>query len=92
MNIGDMICKAGAGPQPIPQKLLNADNLAEAIKFTQTPAAQAAAQQMGSQIRSEVNNKLYIYIISFEINLHFRDRTAQKRESPHSIDTYLYRI
>ena len=63
MNIGDMICQAGAGPQPIPQKLLNADNLTEAIKFTQAPAAQAAAQQMGSQIRSEVNHQLYIRII-----------------------------
>lgn len=49
-----MIHKAGAGPEPIPHKKLDANNLADAIKFALTPAAKAAAARLGEQIRSEV--------------------------------------
>ncbi|KAF7975026.1 hypothetical protein HWV62_10657 [Athelia sp. TMB] len=51
---GSMIHKAGAGPEPIPQKQLNAENLCEAIKFAVSPGAKAAAKQMGQQIEHEV--------------------------------------
>ncbi|KAG9102858.1 hypothetical protein FRC06_000972 [Ceratobasidium sp. 370] len=50
---GAMIAKAGAGPEPIPQKELTAERLIEALKFVKSPRAQRAAQKMGEQIRSE---------------------------------------
>ncbi|KAG8698648.1 hypothetical protein FRC08_005788, partial [Ceratobasidium sp. 394] len=50
---GAMIAKAGAGPEPIPQKELTAKRLAEALNFVKSPRAQRAAQKMGEQIRSE---------------------------------------
>ncbi|KAG8695793.1 hypothetical protein FRC09_008927 [Ceratobasidium sp. 395] len=50
---GAMIAKAGAGPEPIPQKELTSERLAEALKFVKSPRAQRAAQKMGEQIRSE---------------------------------------
>lgn len=51
---GSMIQKAGAGPEPIPHKELNVDNLSDAIKFAISPSAKNAAKQMADQIRSEV--------------------------------------
>ena len=50
---GDMIHRASAGPEPIPQRTLTAENLAEAIKFCLSDSAKSAAQSMGEQIRSE---------------------------------------
>ncbi|KAG8746143.1 hypothetical protein FRC10_006009 [Ceratobasidium sp. 414] len=50
---GAMIAKAGAGPEPIPQKELTAKRLIEALNFVKSPQAQRAAQKMGEQIRSE---------------------------------------
>ena len=50
---GEMIHRAGGGPEPIPQKQLTVDNLADAIKFAVSPEAKAAAGKMGEQIRSE---------------------------------------
>lgn len=38
----------------IHSKVLNAENLAEAIKFCMTESAQKAARKMGEQIRAEV--------------------------------------
>lgn len=49
-----MINKAGAGPEPIPHKKLNVDNLTQAIKFATSPSAKAAAQQMAREIENEV--------------------------------------
>lgn len=51
---GNMVYKAGAGPEPIPQKKLNVERLANAIDFCKTPAAKAAAERMGAQIMAEV--------------------------------------
>jgi UDP:flavonoid glycosyltransferase YjiC (YdhE family) len=48
-----MIHRANAGPAPIPQKKLNPDNLAEAIKVALSPEAKTAAGKMGEQIRKE---------------------------------------
>lgn len=38
----------------IPSKTLNADNLAEGIKFALADSARTAAKKMGEQIRAEV--------------------------------------
>ncbi|KAF9464545.1 glycosyltransferase family 1 protein [Collybia nuda] len=50
---GSMIHKAGAGPEPIPHKKLDVDNLRDAIKFAISPPAKNAATRMADQIRSE---------------------------------------
>ena len=44
---------AGSGPRPIPHKLLNAENLAEALRFCHTEAAQAAAIEIAKQMQEE---------------------------------------
>jgi hypothetical protein len=48
-----MVASAGAGPQPIPQKQLNAANLADAIRFCLTPEAAAAAGSLAAKMKSE---------------------------------------
>lgn len=48
-----MIHRAGAGPQPIPQKELSVEKLSEAFKYAVSEDASKAAQKMGEQIRSE---------------------------------------
>lgn len=50
---GSMIYKAGAGPQPIPNKSLSAENLAEALRKCQEPETQARAQELGARVREE---------------------------------------
>ncbi|WVN90029.1 uncharacterized protein L203_105261 [Cryptococcus depauperatus CBS 7841] len=50
---GQMIYNAGAGPTPIPQKMLCTENLAEAIRFALSPAARKAAEKMAKKINSE---------------------------------------
>ena len=62
-----MVSAAGAGPDPIPQRQLNATNLAEAIRFCLTPQASDAAQRMATQMRSE--NGVACAVASFHANL-----------------------
>ena len=50
---GAMVAKAGAGPQPIPNKQLTAENLAEAIQEALKPAALERAQELGAKISEE---------------------------------------
>ncbi|KAI0117994.1 glycosyltransferase family 1 protein [Hypoxylon sp. NC0597] len=50
---GAMVASAGAGPQPIPQKLLTSENLAEAINFCLTREALAAAEALSDKMRNE---------------------------------------
>lgn len=50
---GNMVATAGAGPKPIHHKILNAENLAEAIEFCLTPEALAAAGKIAAQMSSE---------------------------------------
>ncbi|KAG8861244.1 hypothetical protein FRB96_003194 [Tulasnella sp. 330] len=50
---GYMVYKAGAGPEPIPQKKLSVEFLAAGIKYCSTASAKAAASEMGEQIRAE---------------------------------------
>lgn len=50
---GDMVAKAGAGPQPIPYKSLTADKLAESITEALEPSVKLKAEELGSKIRQE---------------------------------------
>ncbi|TRM59795.1 glycosyltransferase family 1 protein [Schizophyllum amplum] len=50
---GDMIHRAGAGPEPIPHKKLTADALTDALTFAVSAPAKTAAAEMGRQIASE---------------------------------------
>jgi hypothetical protein len=48
-----MVANAGAGPRPIPPKQLSVDALAEAITYSLSEEARAAAFVMGGKIRAE---------------------------------------
>jgi hypothetical protein len=48
-----MVAAANAGAKPIPYKLLNSNNLAEAIQFCLTEEAAYAAEQMALRMRAE---------------------------------------
>ncbi|KAL1740842.1 glycosyltransferase family 1 protein [Schizophyllum fasciatum] len=50
---GDMIYKAGAGPEPIPHKKLTVERLADALTYAVSAPARGAAQRMARQIESE---------------------------------------
>lgn len=50
---GNMLASAGAGPRPIPSKLLTASNLAAAITQALQPATKENARKLRLQIREE---------------------------------------
>ncbi|KAF7359127.1 Sterol 3-beta-glucosyltransferase UGT80A2 [Mycena sanguinolenta] len=50
---GNMIHKAGAGPEPIPHKKLNVENLRGGLKFVVSPAAKNAAKRLAELINRE---------------------------------------
>lgn len=50
---GQMIAKAGAGPEPVPYKKMTAETLANSITFALKPEVQAAAKQLAEQIAEE---------------------------------------
>ncbi|TFK45549.1 glycosyltransferase family 1 protein [Heliocybe sulcata] len=50
---GMMVHRAGAGPAPIPQKELSAENMTSALHYVMSPTARRAAKQLGEQIRGE---------------------------------------
>lgn len=50
---GGRIAAAGAGPEPIPHKALNASNLAAAIRFCESQAARDAAATIASMMKAE---------------------------------------
>jgi UDP:flavonoid glycosyltransferase YjiC (YdhE family) len=50
---GSMVARAGAGPPPIPNKELTADNLAEAIMKCLQPASQEKAHELAAKIATE---------------------------------------
>lgn len=64
-----MIAAAGAGPNPIPHKLLTANDLAGAIKFCLQTSAISAAQEISARMSTErgVNSAVQ----SFHANLPF---------------------
>jgi sterol 3beta-glucosyltransferase len=64
---GEMIATAGAGPMPIPFKSLNAQNLADAIRFCLTPGAIRAAAKISQMIATETG--VQSAVASFHRNL-----------------------
>ncbi|KAE8441968.1 hypothetical protein EG329_004135 [Mollisiaceae sp. DMI_Dod_QoI] len=50
---GAVVARAGAGPNPIPQKQLTADNLADAINFCMKPESLERARELASKIAEE---------------------------------------
>lgn len=50
---GDMVANGGAGPRPIPHRQLNAENLAEAIRYCLSPRAVTAAQGIAAKMGTE---------------------------------------
>lgn len=60
---GDMVAAAGAGPTPIPHKLLTSQNLSEALQFCQRLEVQAAAAQIASKMEDE--NGVRTAVMSF---------------------------
>ncbi|KAL0258902.1 hypothetical protein SLS55_006406 [Diplodia seriata] len=50
---GHMVAANGAGPEPIPYRRLNPENLAEAIEFCLTQQALINAQQIADQMKQE---------------------------------------
>ncbi|KAF4210949.1 hypothetical protein CNMCM5878_003398 [Aspergillus fumigatiaffinis] len=50
---GNMVASCGLGPEPVPYKSLNAQNLADAIRFCLQPSAQAAAQKVADRMSRE---------------------------------------
>ena len=55
---GARVAKAGAGPPPIPNKLLTSDNLASAILEALKPTALQRAQELGAKISSEKGSEV----------------------------------
>ncbi|RGP70242.1 udp-glucose,sterol transferase [Fusarium sporotrichioides] len=64
---GTMVHAAGAGPMPIPQKMLDSQNLSQAIRECLTPGALAAARGMAEKMRQE--NGVRQAVHSFHANL-----------------------
>ncbi|RDW81598.1 putative UDP-glucose,sterol transferase [Aspergillus mulundensis] len=50
---GSIVSRAGAGPDPIPYKRLDADKLAEAIQVALKDETKKKAEEIGEQMRSE---------------------------------------
>ncbi|TGZ77271.1 hypothetical protein EX30DRAFT_398682 [Ascodesmis nigricans] len=50
---GNMVCRAGAGPEPLPQKLLTAERLAERIKIVLSNEAKSKAMELGRKVCAE---------------------------------------
>ncbi|KAE8353482.1 hypothetical protein BDV28DRAFT_157025 [Aspergillus coremiiformis] len=64
---GKMVATSGAGAQPIPQRFLTAENLAEAIRYCLTPQAMNAAEDIAIKMLSESGVKSAVE--SFHRNL-----------------------
>ncbi|KAF4544240.1 uncharacterized protein LTHEOB_6358 [Lasiodiplodia theobromae] len=64
---GNMIAASGAGPVPIPQKKLTSDNLAEAIRYCQSPPAAQAAFEISEKMKMEEG--VQAAVASFHKNL-----------------------
>lgn len=62
-----MVAAAKAGPKPIPHKMLDANNLAQAIRYCLTPEAGTAAKAIAEKMRTESGVKKAVD--SFHANL-----------------------
>ena len=50
---GEMVARAGAGPEPVPFKKMTAESLAASITFALKPEVQEGAQKMAQDIKKE---------------------------------------
>jgi len=66
---GEMIAEAGAGPKPIPHKMLCSQNLVDAIQFLLASDTKSAAVKISSQMANEEGVKAAV--LSFHANLPF---------------------
>lgn len=66
---GRMVAAAGAGPEPIPQREVSVERLAEAIRFCQKAGARDAAAKMSTKIKQE--DGVQAAVKSFHANLPF---------------------
>ncbi|GIZ42669.1 hypothetical protein CKM354_000592800 [Cercospora kikuchii] len=55
---GSMVARAGAGPEPIPNKQLTAENLAAGIQKCLEPESQERAREMAAKIASEKGSQV----------------------------------
>lgn len=62
-----MVASRGIGPMPIPHRNLNAENLAEAIRFCLHPDTLAAAAELANQMSQE--DGVSTAVASFHRNL-----------------------
>ncbi|KAF7369006.1 Glycosyltransferase family 1 protein [Mycena venus] len=65
---GNMVAASGAGPKPIPHRALDAEKLAQAIRFCLSPQAAVAAQGIADRIRAE-RPGVEVAVESFHANL-----------------------
>jgi hypothetical protein len=82
-----MVAASGAGPKPINHKLLNANNLADAIRFCMRPETLEAAGNIANKAQAECGVKEAVE--SFHRNLP-RD-TMQCQILSHEPATWVYK-
>ncbi len=64
---GTVVHRVGVGPEPLPQKSLTAERLAEAIGAALDPAVRARAQAVGQRIRDEDGAGRAVALIEKEV-------------------------
>ncbi|CAI7581566.1 unnamed protein product [Penicillium bialowiezense] len=76
---GNMVASRGIGPMPIPHRSLNAENLAEAIRFCLHPDTLSAAGDLARQMSEEAG--VCAAVASFHRNLPLADMKCQFMDS-----------
>ncbi|KAJ5323144.1 UDP-glucuronosyl/UDP-glucosyltransferase [Penicillium brevicompactum] len=76
---GNMVASRGIGPMPIPHRSLNAENLAEAIRFCLHPDTLSAAGELAHQMSEEAG--VSAAVASFHRNLPMADMKCQFMDS-----------
>lgn len=74
-----MVASRGIGPIPIPHRSLNAENLAEAIRFCLHPDTLSAAEELSRQMSQEAG--VSAAVASFHRNLPMADMKCQFMDS-----------
>ncbi|WNZ63705.1 glycosyltransferase [Myxococcus sp. MxC21-1] len=73
---GHVVLRAGVGPQPVPQKSLTAERLADAIRTALSPTVLAQAAAVGERIRTEDGAARAVQLIEQEHSRWSHRRTA----------------
>lgn len=74
-----MVASRGIGPMPIPHRSLNAENLAESIRFCLHPDTLSAAGELARQMSAEAG--VSAAVASFHRNLPMNDMKCQFMDS-----------